>query len=168
MPNQFKFQIVQVQGRNGIYFQSKIWIDDEAFYEDTFVCLDRLVKSMYHSGKYFLMSCDCGSPGCAGFFHEIRVKTKSDTVVWMMPNFGSYRKHRLAKIVLFRAQVYSEITRELGRVYPFLKTRWYCEVHDYESPTRYYFLSSFPLDFGLQNVGQFNKTYRYLLENPIH
>jgi hypothetical protein len=167
MLNKFKFQIVPVYSKRGSYFQSKIWIDDEVFFDDTVVHLGRLVESMYQSGRYFLMTCSCGEAGCAGFFHEIRVKTKQDTVVWLMPNFGLYRKHRLAKIVLSREQMYAEITRELKRIYPFLKTKWYCEVHDYEQPTRYYFLSSFPLDSGLLSVTRFNQMYTKLLESPI-
>jgi hypothetical protein len=167
MLNKFKFQIVPVYSKRGSYFQSKIWIDDEVFYDDTVVHLERLIDSMYQSGRYFLMTCECGVAGCAGFFHEIRVKTKQDTVVWMMPNFGLYRKHRLAKIVLSREQMYAEITRELRRVYPFLKSKWYWE-EQHLSQQKYYLMSKFPLDSGLLNVAQLNKSYRYLLENPIH
>ncbi len=170
MLNQFKFQIVHVQDKRSSYFQTKIWIDNEEFYGDTSVHLENFVNSLYQSGSYFLMTCSCGHAGCAGFFHKIRVKTKEDTVVWMMPNFGMYRKHQLAKIVLSRAQIYAEITQELKRVYPFLKTRWQCEIHTEVTPTHYLFVPTFPFDSNYNysmNVTKFNTIYRKLLENPI-
>ena len=85
----------------------------------------------------------------------------------MMPNFGYGKKHKLDKIQVSRSQVYSEIARELKRTYPFLKTSWQCEVHDYEEPAFYCYVPHFPLGHGFMNMFLLNKIYEKLLRNPI-
>ncbi|NOQ75906.1 MAG: hypothetical protein GQ574_28125 [Crocinitomix sp.] len=52
-------------------------------YEDGDVIdCSQLSDSLNSPGSYFIFSCSCGFPGCAGYEHGIQVLYEEDKVIW--------------------------------------------------------------------------------------
>ena len=47
--------------------------------------LDALIKSVEEKGEFFILTCWCGSPGCAGIGHGIRVFHEAGRIHWHVP-----------------------------------------------------------------------------------
>ena len=41
------------------------------------------ILSTRKDGSYFIWTCSCGVPGCAGYFNGIEVRTEGDLTYWM-------------------------------------------------------------------------------------
>lgn len=61
--------------------QIELWIDGQVFGSDL-VDISELRKSAMTSGGYYILTCGCGEPGCAGYFAPIGVAHIDDRVVW--------------------------------------------------------------------------------------
>jgi len=47
--------------------------------------ISALYNSAQESGEFFIWTCECGIPECAGIYHGIRVTHAAHTVVWQAP-----------------------------------------------------------------------------------
>lgn len=47
-----------------------------------YVDLSQLQLSLEKSGTFFIWTCSCGAPGCAGLFHGVDVKHLGDQAIW--------------------------------------------------------------------------------------
>lgn len=47
------------------------------------VDLAELERSFTEDGDFFIWTCSCGAPGCAGCFFGVRVQHNGDTVKWL-------------------------------------------------------------------------------------
>ena len=47
-------------------------------------CFDvsEFIKSTKEDGVYFIWTCGCGIPGCAGYLDGIRIQTNGDLTIW--------------------------------------------------------------------------------------
>jgi hypothetical protein len=66
-------------------------IDGKPFNEyfhisNTGFCLspDEFINSLYNPGRYFIFTCDCGDPGCAGWFKGIQVDATAEYFTWLI------------------------------------------------------------------------------------
>jgi hypothetical protein len=69
-------QSVLINGKNIAPTHSIDWVD--------------LSKSCQLSGKFFIATCGCGVPACAGIYDGIRVTHFDDRIVWEIPEPLSY------------------------------------------------------------------------------
>ena len=46
------------------------------------VDLNQLQNSIEENGTYFIWTCSCGAPGCAGRFHGVQVAHSNDETTW--------------------------------------------------------------------------------------
>ena len=54
---------------------------------DSFDILN-FITSLYRDGNYFIFTCDCGEPGCGGWWDPIKVKTENNEVTWLIDNYN--------------------------------------------------------------------------------
>lgn len=59
-------------------------IDGQPFY--TPLDFSSFVDSTKRDGEYFLVTCTCGEPGCAGIFDGVLVTHEGELVRWKVPN----------------------------------------------------------------------------------
>jgi hypothetical protein len=41
-----------------------------------------LIISLHNPGRFFIFTCDCGDPGCAGWFKGVLVEETGDSYTW--------------------------------------------------------------------------------------
>ena len=68
-----------------------IYIDGEDFAQGHVIDFIQLARSGVADGEYFLLTCGCGEPGCAGLFIPIEVTSDSDKVYWHVTEPGPER-----------------------------------------------------------------------------
>lgn len=68
-----------------------VYINGENLAPNNPIDLAQLCKSCQLSGEFFIVTCGCGDPGCAGIDDGIRVTHLDDRVVWDAPTPMSYR-----------------------------------------------------------------------------
>lgn len=62
-----------------------LFLNDEEFAKDFVVDLFALAKSCQLSGEFFIATCSCGEPGCAGIDEGIKVTHFYDSILWQVP-----------------------------------------------------------------------------------
>lgn len=67
-------------------------IDGEVLNLGYVMCEDELVRSLEKPGDYWLLTCTCGEPGCAGLFSPFEVEHLDDGVIhWHVTDPGPER-----------------------------------------------------------------------------
>ena len=67
---------------NSVWIEARIGIDDEHCVYDYPVDLIELVDSLVRPGEFFVLTCQCGEPGCTGLFTGILVTHGTGRVRW--------------------------------------------------------------------------------------
>jgi hypothetical protein len=49
--------------------------------------LKKFIQSIHQDGNYFFFTCECGDPGCGGWFKEIRVVSENKNINWLIENY---------------------------------------------------------------------------------
>lgn len=70
---------------------------------------DALINTLKNSGRFFIFTCDCGDPGCAGWFKGILVDKTEDSITWMIDE-----KIPLPTKLLFSRKQYTELIDNLS------------------------------------------------------
>jgi hypothetical protein len=84
----------------GEFVRLRLRIDGHEPYDGT-ICPYELLKSTARSDEYFIFTCSCGEPGCAGIFHGIIVVNEGNRTLWK-----AYHA-KLRKIFVFDRQQYT-------------------------------------------------------------
>lgn len=90
--NQFEVVIQEVAGRgpDGLPrpdVEIELLIDGEVPTELASVCIEpcALIASSLRDGEFFIGTCGCGEPGCAGVWHGIQVQHVNGITQWGVP-----------------------------------------------------------------------------------
>jgi len=69
-----------------IYIDLNLYYGDSELFDsnDYFLSFSALKKASWESGTFFLITCGCGTPGCAGIYNPIKVEHNGDEVVWFI------------------------------------------------------------------------------------
>ena len=62
----------------------KCTIDGQPFY--TYLDFSSFVDSTKSEGEFFLVTCSCGEPGCAGIFDGVLITHEGELIRWKVPN----------------------------------------------------------------------------------
>jgi hypothetical protein len=60
-------------------------VDGMPLHQSTWVDLKALEKSASGSGEYWIFSCACGEPACAGIYNGVVVLHAAESVTWLVP-----------------------------------------------------------------------------------
>jgi hypothetical protein len=91
MADQFdniRIELLVTAARNGqqnIWMQGdlEIYINGEKCYDDgDIIDAQAFEDSLKTPGTYFIYSCSCGIPGCAGYEYGIQVSHDGDSIMW--------------------------------------------------------------------------------------
>lgn len=63
-------------------------------HEGATISVSQLDASARGTGEYWILTCSCGEPGCAGVLHPIRVSHAGPTIVWEEPAMDVRTRHR--------------------------------------------------------------------------
>jgi len=69
---------------DGKLIDEELMIDGELINTENCVDLSELVNSIFDSGEFFILTCDCGEAGCAWLHKGILVKHVQHTICWTM------------------------------------------------------------------------------------
>ena len=69
---------------DGKLIDEELMIDGELINTENCVDLSELVNSIFDSGEFFILTCDCGEAGCTGLHKGILVKHVQHTICWTM------------------------------------------------------------------------------------
>ncbi len=67
-----------------------VFINGQNIAPENPIDLIEIIKSCQLSGEFFIVTCGCGEPACAGIYDGIRVTHLDDRVVWEIPDPLSY------------------------------------------------------------------------------
>ena len=77
------------------YLMTKVLVDGQVLvaYEQLWLGVDigELRKSMSSDGDFYIVTCSCGEPRCAGIREGIRVYRDTRNVHWVVRGFGATR-----------------------------------------------------------------------------
>ena len=62
-----------------------LMIDDREINDGFALDMRELANSCRSDGEYFILTCGCGEPGCAGIFEGITVSHHNGEVIWVVP-----------------------------------------------------------------------------------
>lgn len=79
-------KIYRFDNDNNLYFVSIILVDGQPITDFSYYAtsLTELKDSIKHNGNYFIITCWCGVPDCAGIEQGIKVIHHQNTVKWTM------------------------------------------------------------------------------------
>lgn len=73
-----------------------------------YVDSDELIKTLSHSGKYYIYTCTCGNPECGGIYHPVAVEHNESYIYWTMINpYGGMFKFN-------KEQYVNEVTEKIN------------------------------------------------------
>lgn len=78
------------EGDTAYVITQSIYINGENLAPNNPIDLERLAKSCQLSGAHSIVTCGCGSAGCAGIEDGIRITQLDDRIVWEVPMPLSY------------------------------------------------------------------------------
>lgn len=81
-PEEFEEDVILTE----VFADGKLLIDFESNYLAT--DLLSLERSMHQDGEFFIVTCTCGFPGCAGIREGIRVTRTDNNVHWVVRGVG--------------------------------------------------------------------------------
>lgn len=70
-------------GYNALEMDYSLWINGQEFGDAYFLNLTAIVQSCQGSGEFFMLTCTCGEPGCAGLFKGIQVTHTAEAITWV-------------------------------------------------------------------------------------
>jgi hypothetical protein len=70
----------------------------------------QLLASLKGDGEYFVITCGCGVPECAGVYNGILVSREKDHINWLLKNFQG--NPNLEKAFSFDAKEYSQTIKQ--------------------------------------------------------
>lgn len=81
-PEEFEEDVILTE----VFADGKLLIDFESNYLAT--DLLSLERSIHQDGEFFIVTCTCGVPGCAGIREGIRVTRSDNNVHWVVRGVG--------------------------------------------------------------------------------
>jgi hypothetical protein len=112
--NDFKLEILPTKNaQNELWLRTVITIDGTELFPNDCVEIVQLVASLYEPSGYFIFTCSCGEPGCAGWFQPVRVTHDFDQVLW-----NTARGHNEFHWRFSKRQMYTQVLCELEKVFP--------------------------------------------------
>ena len=88
--NTIEFKLDYTLAENELDFE--LWInliiDGTSIFADSegnAVSFPDLFNSFYKDGNYYILTCDCGIPSCAGFYKPTEVRRVNETIYWNIP-----------------------------------------------------------------------------------
>lgn len=118
-------KIYRFDDDDNLYFVSIILVDGESIVDFSYYAtsLAELKDSIQHNGKYFILTCWCGVPDCAGIEQGIQVTHHQDTVKWTITQPKPYR------VFTFSADEYKTIITEgIEKIKQDLANLWFTET----------------------------------------
>jgi hypothetical protein len=97
--------------KKGYELRFRLMINGEVYYGVGDVDLRQFQASMRQDGNYFIMTCDCGFPGCAGYDKGIRVTNDGIRYRWVDKDFPEYPAREF-RITEYR-QAWSDFIKRL-------------------------------------------------------
>lgn len=110
---------------DNLYFVSIILVDGEPIADFSYYAtsLTELKNSLKHNGNYFILTCWCGVPDCAGIDWGIQVIHHQNTVKWTITQPKPHR------IFTFSANDYKTvITKGIEQIKQDLANLWFTET----------------------------------------
>lgn len=95
---------------------------------DITISVSELLASSKGSGEYWILTCSCGEPGCAGVIHPIRITHAGPSVVWEEAAMDLPAPRRF--VVASDGAATSEATEASD---PRTARRWVFDVEEYRS-----------------------------------
>ncbi|MHB9022678.1 MAG: hypothetical protein ACYC7E_00675 [Armatimonadota bacterium] len=62
--------------------QEELIVDGTVLNDEYAIDYVELVTSCFKPGEYYILTCSCGEPGCAGLFSPIKVIHEADNICW--------------------------------------------------------------------------------------
>ncbi len=66
--------------------EPQILVDGLPFHADYTVDIFEAAASCRKEGEFFIFTCGCGVPGCAGIYQGVQVRHSDDFIYWKLPN----------------------------------------------------------------------------------
>jgi len=65
-----------------LHLKSSLEINERPFHTEFILDISELAKSCQSSGEFFIFTCGCGYPACAGIFDGFQIEHLTEAVVW--------------------------------------------------------------------------------------
>jgi len=96
--NTLRIELEKIEGDDGTLFWGAHLFTDDLLINDRYsIDWTDLAKSAFLPGNYFILTCGCGSTGCAGIDEPIRVSHKRETIGWHIIEPAPERRFEFAR-----------------------------------------------------------------------
>ena len=92
-------------------------VDDHALLEGFTMDLRELVASTRRNGEFWIFTCGCGEPGCAGIEEPVRILHCPEEVVWQIPRAirGRFDEDSFREYAFNRTAYFDAVREALAR-----------------------------------------------------